>query len=132
MPPPLNRDGNSWEWGVSLMGRGARVIAFAGVDGEAFTLHADFDGVIVERAVCSGRGIGESVLIAGFFGDARIKFFHGAALGGEVHVASGVVGVIDQTAEAAFEIGATDGHAVYGDAVTQQFFYGGLVIVSIG
>src|ERR1700692_1792289 len=114
------------------MRRGARVVAFAGVDGEAFALHAHFDGVIVERAIRSGWGIGQRVLIAGFFGNAGIEFFHGGALGGEVHVASGVMGVIDQAAEAAFEIGAADGHAIDGDAVTQQFFYGGLVIVSIG
>src|ERR1700692_3472032 len=114
------------------MGRGAGVVAFAGIDGEAFTLHTHFDGVIVERAIRSGWRIGQGVLITGFFGDARIEFFHGGALGSEVHVASGVVGVIDKTAEASFEIGAADGHAVDGDAVTQQFFYGGFVVVGIG
>src|SRR3984893_11262689 len=114
------------------MRRGAGVVAFAGVDGEAFTLHADFDGVIVEGAIRSGWGIGQGVLIAGFFGDPRIEFFHSAALGREVHVSSGVMRVIYEAAEAAFEIGAADGDAVDGDAVTQQFFYGGLVIVGVG
>src|ERR1700688_620982 len=114
------------------MRRGAGVVAFAGIDGEAFTLHAHFDGVIVERAIRSGWGIGQGVLIARFFSDARIEFFHGGALGSEVHVAAGVMGVIDEAAETAFEIGAADGHAVDGDAVTQQFLYGGFVIVGIG
>src|ERR1700732_2863129 len=114
------------------MGGGAGVVAFAGIYGEAFTLHADLDGVVVERAIGSGWGIGQGVLIAGFFGDAGIEFFHGAALGREVDVASGIVSVIDQSTEAALEIGTADGHAVYGDLVAQQFFYGGLVIVSIG
>src|ERR1700680_3690056 len=113
------------------MGRGAGVVAFAGIDGQAFTLHAHFDGVIVERAIRSGWGIGQGVLIARFFGDARIEFFHGAALGGKVHVAAGVMSVIDEAAETAFEIGAADSDAVDGDAVTQQFFYGGLVVVGI-
>src|ERR1700722_6663128 len=114
------------------MGSGPGVVAFTGVDGEAFALHADFDGVIVERATRSSWGIRQGVLIAGFFSDAGIEFFHGAALGGEVDVASTVVGVIDEAAETAFEIGAADGHAVDGDLVTQQFFYGGLVIVGVG
>ena len=114
------------------MGSGAGVVTFAGVYGEAFALHADFDGVIVESAIRSGGGLGQGVLIAGFFGDAGIEFFHGAALGSKVDIASGVMGVIDQAAEAAFEIGAADGDAIDGDAVTQQFFYGGFVIVGVG
>src|ERR1700676_3986662 len=114
------------------MGRGAGVVAFASIDGEAFTLHAHFDGVIIERAIRSGWVIGQGVLIARFFSDARIEFFHGAALGGEVYVSSGVMGVIDQAAEAAFEIGAADGDAVDRDAVTQKLFNSGLVIVGIG
>src|ERR1700737_839905 len=114
------------------MGRGAGVGALGGIHGEAFTLHTHFDSVIVEGAIRSGWGIGQGILIAGFFGDARIEFFHGAALGGEVDVASGVMSVIYEAAEAPFEIGAADGHAIDGDAVTQQFFYGGLVVVCIG
>src|ERR1700719_2211717 len=114
------------------MGSRAGVVAFAGVDGETFALYANFDGVIIERAIRSGWRIGESVLIAGFFGYAGIEFFHGGALGGEVHVASGVMGIIDEAAEAAFEIGAADGHAINGDAITQQLFYGGFVVVGIG
>src|ERR1700730_4329776 len=111
---------------------GAGVVAFAGIDGEAFALHAHFDGVIVEGAIRFGWRVGQGVLIAGFFGDAGIEFFHGAALGGEGHVAACVMGVVDNTAEAAVEIGAADGDAVDGDAVSQQFFYGGLVVVGIG
>src|ERR1700693_174704 len=114
------------------MRSGSGVVAFASVDSEAFALHAHFDGVIVEGAIRSGRGIGQGVLVASFFGDARIQFFHGGALGGEVHVSSGVMGVIHQAAEAAFEIGAADSDAIDGNTVTQQFFYGGLVIVGIG
>src|SRR6202011_1283942 len=114
------------------MGCGTGVVAFAGIHGEAFTLHTYFDRVIVEGAIRSGWGIRQGILIAGFFGDARIEFFHGAALGGEVDVASGVMSVIYEAAEAPFEIGAADGHAIDGDAVTQQFFYGGLVVVCIG
>src|ERR1700693_3769138 len=114
------------------MGSGGGVVAFAGVYGETFALHANFDGVIIERLIGSRGRIGQSVLIAGFFGDAGIELFHSAALGGEVHVASGVVGVIDEAAEAAFEIGAADGDAVDGDAITQQFFYGGFVVVGVG
>src|ERR1700726_244833 len=117
---------------MRLMRRGPGVVAFAGVDGEAFALHADFDGVIVEGAIRSGWGIGQRVLIAGFFGDAGIEFFHSAPLGREVHVSSGVMGVIDKAAEAAFEVGAADGDAIHGDAVTQQLFHGGLVVVGIG
>src|ERR1700674_3255975 len=114
------------------MRRGAGVVAFAGIYGEAFTLHTDFDAVIVEGAIRSGWGIGQGVLIAGFFSDARIELFHGAALGGEVHVSSTVMGVIHEAAEAAFEIGTADGDAIDGDAVTQQLFHGGLVVVSVG
>src|ERR1700731_1462776 len=113
------------------MRSGSGVVAFAGVDGEAFALHADFDGVIVEGAIRTGGGIGQGVLIAGFFRDTRIQFLHGAALGREVDVCSGVMGVIDEAAEAAFEIGAADGDAIDGDPVTQQLFYGGLVIVGV-
>ena len=76
--------------------------------------------------------IGQSVLIAGLFGDAGVELFHGGALGGEVDVAAGIVSVVHQAAEAALEIGAADGHAVDGDVVAQQFLDGFFIAVGVG
>src|SRR6202040_2124712 len=100
------------------MRSGSGVVAFAGVDGEAFALHADFDGVIVEGAIRTGWGIGQGVLIAGFFRGTPLHSLHGVALGREVDVSSSVMGVIAEAAKAAFKIGAADGDAIAGDAVT--------------
>jgi hypothetical protein len=60
---------------LALARAGYGVIAFAGEDGEAFAADADFDSVVILGFVVVVGIIAESVLVAGLFGDARIKTF---------------------------------------------------------
>src|SRR4029077_5153672 len=61
--------------GRGLSGSGYRVVAFAGANVEPLAADANFDGVIILGAIVATRIVAEGVLVAGLFGDARIKFF---------------------------------------------------------
>ncbi len=61
--------------GLALAGAGDRVVAFAGQDGEAFAADADFNGVVILGFVVAAGIVAESILVAGLFGDARVKIF---------------------------------------------------------
>src|ERR1700740_872437 len=57
-------------------GEGAAVVAFAGENFEAVAADAHFDGMVVHGTLAPGR-IGQGVLVARLFRDARIKFGEG-------------------------------------------------------
>ena len=59
--------------GLSRGGYG--VIAFAGANVEPLAADANFDGVIILGAIVATWIVAEGVLVAGLFGDARIKSF---------------------------------------------------------
>jgi len=61
------------EGGLSRSGYG--VVAFAGAHVEPLAADANFDGVIILGAIVATWIVAEGVLVAGLFGDARIKSF---------------------------------------------------------
>src|SRR5262249_53566005 len=77
-------------------GHGAGVIAVACLDGEALPFYAHLYGVKFRAAVGAARNISESILIACFFGDARIQPFECIPLGREKCFAAGLFGIADQ------------------------------------
>jgi hypothetical protein len=74
----------------------AGVIAFAGLDVQTLALHTNLDGVVLGRRVGTARHVGEGVLVAGLFGQARVELLKAVLFRGVIDLASGMVRVADQ------------------------------------
>src|SRR5260221_1614023 len=115
---------------LGRFGECAAVIALAGKNRQAVAPDANFDGVVVHRALALGR-IRQGVLVAGLFRDARIKFREGVLPGAVVNVAASIARVADQAVELSLKVGTARGYAVDADFLAQQLRLGFVIAVSV-